>query len=388
MQITDSLTLDASGLKLTNDGYLVGDAKVSRAGNVQQYYGIELGLTGDDESKLFGVYRDPDVVFDEKSMLSLAGRPVTRGHPQSGVNADNWRELTVGQVGGTIKRDGEHVVAPMAIMDGAAVKEVMAGARGLSAGYTVDVEPSEGVAEDGTPYQFRQAGALRFNHVAYLPDNNPRAGNTRIGDERKPGREPNTKSEKGDLMSDALKTVVLGDKAVQVAITDVAAIEAFKVDAAAKLADAERAHAEAIAAKDAEIATKSEEIGTLKADLKKAQDAAPKPEDLDKMVADRAALVTVVKAIDAGIEPAGKTDADLRKAAVKAKLGDEMVQDASDAEIAGMFRAIAKDAADSDQFAAAVKDGVKTSATADKAANDAYAKMVADMQSAHRPAAN
>ena len=34
MIIKDSLTLDASGLAVTSDGYLVGEAKVSRAGNV------------------------------------------------------------------------------------------------------------------------------------------------------------------------------------------------------------------------------------------------------------------------------------------------------------------------------------------------------------------
>src|SRR5690606_12826085 len=151
MKISDSLTLDASGLTLTRDGYLVGEAKVSRAGNVQQYMGYELGLTGDESHKFFGVYRDPDVVFDEKSMMSLAGRPVTRGHPDVPVTSENWKDLAKGQVGGVIRRDGEHVVAPMAIMDADAAKEVLAGARSLSAGYTVEVVKDEGVAADGTP---------------------------------------------------------------------------------------------------------------------------------------------------------------------------------------------------------------------------------------------
>ena len=61
MQITDSLTLDAAGLKLTRDGFLIGEARVSRAGNVQQYLGSELGLTGDQASQMFGVYRDAAV---------------------------------------------------------------------------------------------------------------------------------------------------------------------------------------------------------------------------------------------------------------------------------------------------------------------------------------
>jgi uncharacterized protein len=370
MKITDSLTLDASGLNLTRDGYLVGEAKVSRAGNVQNYRGFELGMTGDEAGKVFGVYRDPDVVFDEASMMSLAGRPVTRGHPPAGVNADNWRALTVGQVGGIIRRDGEHVVAPMAIMDAGAVKEVMQGARSLSAGYTVDVIPDAGTAPDGTPYQFRQAGALRFNHVAYLPENNPRAGNTRIGDDASSGLEPIT-TEK-DVMSDTLKTVVLGDKAVQIAVADVAAIEAFKADAAKTLADAIAAHATAIAAKD-------EELGALKADLKKAQDALPKPSDLDRLVADRVALVTAARAIDKDIATDGVTDADIRKAAVAKKLGADMVKDASDAEITGMFKALCKDAKAADP----VRDALNTRDNASlSAATDAHKAMVTGLQDA------
>jgi len=97
--------------------------------------------------------------------------------------------------------------------------------------------------------------------------------------------------------------------------------------------------------------------------------------------------VTVVKAIDAKIDPTGKTDADLRKAAVSAKLGDEMVKDASDAEVAGMFKAIAKDIKAADP----VRDALRqphTASTPDQVVNDAYAKMVTDMQSAHLGKAN
>lgn len=160
MQIKDSLTLDASGLSRSADGYLVGSAKVARAFNVQQYLGREIGLTGDEASRVFGVYRDPDVVFDDASMASLAGRPVTRGHPPSGVSAQSWKDLAVGTMGGRVVRDGEHVVASMAIMDAAAADEVENGARALSAGYTVEIVKDEGIAPDGTPYQYRQSGCF------------------------------------------------------------------------------------------------------------------------------------------------------------------------------------------------------------------------------------
>lgn len=150
-------------------------------------------------------------------------------------------------------------------------------------------------------------------------------------------------------MSDSMKTVVLGDSAVQVSVTDVAAVEQFKADSAKAIADAKAAHKAAIDAKD-------EEIGTLKADLKAAKDAAVI--DVDALVAARSELVAKVKALDAKIDPTGKTDAELRKEAVAAKLGDEFVADSSEAEINGMFKALAKDAKTSDPVRNAFSAGI------------------------------
>ena len=370
MKISDSLTLDASGLSLTRDGYLIGDAKVSRAGNVQFYRGSEIGLTGDQASQPFGVYRDPNVVFDEKAMLSLAGRPVTRGHPPGGVTADNWKALTVGQMGGVIRRDGEHVVAPMAIMDATAAQEVANGARALSAGYTVDITADAGTAPDGTPYQYRQSGELRFNHVAYLPDNNPRAGNTRVGDDAQPGPiAPFTPDGKEIGMADTiLKTVVLGDQAVQVAAVDAQAIENFKTAAAKSLADAKADADRAIAAKDAALAAKDAEITALKGQV---MDAAA----LDKLVADRAALIGKAKVIAAGVVTDGKTAADIKRAAVIAKSGATMA-DKSEAYIDAMFDILA-DAKPADPAAKALGDAAKGSgAVLDREAIYAQSKAI------------
>lgn len=332
MIIHDHLVIDSTGLSRTKDGYLVGDGRIARAGNVQTYYGYEIGLTGDDYNKPFGVYRDPDMVFDREAMLSLAGRPITRGHPESGVTADNWAELAKGQVGGVIRKDGEHVVAPMAIMDAAAAAEVEAGAVSLSAGYSCQIVRDEGVAPDGTPYQFKQAGPLRFNHVAYLPDNNPRAGNTRMGD--KTGDAPITQEDKGASMSTV--NVVLGDKAVAVAAADAPAVEAFKADAAKKLDDAKAAYDDAIAAKDADLAKKDAEIDALKA---KVLDGAA----LDAAVAARGDLIAKARAIAPDVKTDGLSDADIRKAVVTAKLGDA-VKDKADAYIDARFDILAEDA--------------------------------------------
>ena len=147
-------------------------------------------------------------------------------------------------------------------------------------------------------------------------------------------------------------TVVLGDRAVQVAQADAPALESFK-DAVTKAAT------DAATASTAVIAAKDEEIGTLKADAKKLTDSALTPEKMTKMVADRVALETLVKSIAPTVESANVGDADLRKAAVASKYGDEMVKDASDAEITGMFKALAKDVKPVDAFADGVKGGLK-----------------------------
>ena len=165
-----------------------------------------------------------------------------------------------------------------------------------------------------------------------------------------------------------MKTVVLGDTAVQVALADAQAIEQFKRDSAQALKDAETKQAAVLAEKD-------EQIGKLKADLVKAQDAANI--DVDALVAARTDLLGKIKAIDASIETAGKSDAELRKAAVAAKLGDAMVKDASDAEINGMFKAIASTASGSTQVADAFKAGVKSIGDASAAMNDAQSAYVA-----------
>lgn len=316
INFSDSIDVDASGLKLTNDGFLVGIAKIARAGNVQYYFGSEIGLTGDDESKQFGVYRNPDTVFDKDSMISLSGRPVTRNHPNEPVSSANWKDLSKGYVGGTVARDGDFIVAPMAIMDADAVKEIMDGARGLSAGYTCSIVKDSGVTDSGERYDYTQEGPLRFNHVAYLPNNNPRAKGAKFGDD------------KGEIKVD-LKTVVLGDEAVSVEVKDAATVEKFK-DAFKKAVDD---HALAISSKD-------KEIGELTAKLKLAEDAAKI--DIDKLVAERSEFIAKIKKLDDSIDTSGKTEIELMRSVVGKKLGADLVKDASDDMIRGMFLSVAK----------------------------------------------
>lgn len=110
------------------------------------------------------------------------------------------------------------------------------------------------------------------------------------------------------------------------------------------------------------VQAKDNEIGELKVKLQKALDAVPTGAALDKMVADRTSLIADARALSKDLAFEGLSDSQIRKAAVAAVYGDDLVKDASDAEIAGMFRAATidsvKKSADPLQKALA-KDGVK-----------------------------
>ncbi|MCS0459525.1 DUF2213 domain-containing protein [Rhizobium favelukesii] len=362
MQLFDTVTLD--GIRRTQDGYLVADAKVARTG-IQLYTGREVdpdNKHGLRDKAIVKVYRPEEEVFAQDAMHSYAFRPVTDDHPSESVTADNWKSLAVGQTGNEVVRDGEFVRVPLVLMDKAIIAKVEGGKRELSMGYSTDLKFQDGVTPGGEQYDAIQT-TLRMNHLAVVSA--ARGGShLKIGDDAKGKRSMTTRT----LLVDGL-SVELADKDAQI-------VQRAMDGLNKQIADLQSAAGE----HKATIVQKDEEIGTLKADLKKAQDSALKPEDVDKLVADRSALVTTIKAIDAKIEVSGKSDVDLRRAAVTAKLGDEMVKDASDAEISGMFKAVAKDVKTADPFAAVVKDGLKPTDTSNS--TTAHASMVSDMATA------
>lgn len=353
MKFTDSVSIGS--VKELEDGYLVATARVARTG-VQHYLAAELGdvalKAGFAPSDVVRVLRPADQVFNADSLKSITRLPVTVDHPVEQVTADNWSKLAVGDVGDSYTKDGEWIVVNPMIKDSAGVQAAKSTHREISMGYTADIVP----LTDRSIADFEQQN-IRYNHLALVPKG--RAGEkARIGDSwgaapylaDEQGKSPtNPKKGASDM---ELKTVVLGDKAVQVAVGDLAAIEAFKSEMTKKLADSEAALTAAVAEKD-------EQIGTLKAELVKAQDAANI--DVDALVAARTELVAQVKAIDSAIEVAGKTDAALKKEAVAKKLGDAFVVNANDAEISGMFKALtAGVVAEKNPVADAIKGGVST----------------------------
>lgn len=352
MKFTDAVSHTGS-FKKTDDGYVV-QARVARGGNVQEYLGSEMGLP---DRPVVRVYRPEDAVFNKDAISSYARKPITIGHPAEDVTQDNWKDLAVGEIDRDVMRDGEFISVPLLFRDAKAVNMIKdGGARELSMGYSSNILFVDGVSPSGDPYDAIMTD-FRMNHVAVVDA--ARGGKElRIGDGANNwGAMPCSPTSNVKDSDMTLLTVVLGDKAAKVDPADAPIIEKFKEDAAKALTDAATASTAALAAKD-------EEIGTLKAEVKKLTDAAMTPEKMTKMVADRVALEGAVKAIAPKVECADVSDADLRKAAVAAVYGDEMVADTSEAEINGMFKALSKDAASKpkqkDTFADGIRDGLQS----------------------------
>lgn len=125
-----------------------------------------------------------------------------------------------------------------------------------------------------------------------------------------------------------MKTIMLDG--IPVNLGDAAAVEA----AIAKLQDTAAKAAVALDDAQSALATETGKVAALEKQLADAK-AELEPARLDQLVADRAALVTKVKAIAPDLVVDGKTDAEIRRAVVAAKLGDACPND--DAGVAGAF---------------------------------------------------
>lgn len=288
-------------VKRTKEGYVSAFARAVRSG-IQDYGAWEnehwLALAdavGKGPLDVVRVYRPPESVFSKDSLKSAVHIPITIGHPPVMVDSSNWAEYAVGETGSDIMRDGELVAFSLMLKDDKGTSAFDAGVVELSAGYTAELT----IADKGLDYDYVM-GPPDYNHLALVPKG--RAGSARIGDAQTWGAMPINLNDRKDSDLDMVKLMV-GDKAVQVAANDADIITTLVKD-----------HKTAIDAKDTEI-------GELKGKLATAE----------AKVLDDAAIA---KLVDAKVEAKTKRDA------VAAKFGDEAVKDASDAEIAGMFKVI------------------------------------------------
>lgn len=119
-------------------------------------------------------FRPPEEVFREDSLATLRMAPLTIGHVAM-VTPENYSELAKGNVGESVRKDGDFVATDAYVNVGDALARIDAGELSeVSAGYQVDYDPTPGVW-NGQRYDGVQRN-IRYNHVALLPSGGGRAG--------------------------------------------------------------------------------------------------------------------------------------------------------------------------------------------------------------------
>jgi len=145
---------------------------------VQQYNGVEVGM---DEYGIVDVVREPEDVFDEDSLASMDGKPITLYHPDEMVTSENFKKYAVGFIK-NVHRQNDYIVGDLVINDMEAIEKVVSGEiKDLSLGYQAKLVPTG----DG---RLKQKNIV-INHLAIVPEG--RAEFARIVDE-------NTIKQKGE----------------------------------------------------------------------------------------------------------------------------------------------------------------------------------------------
>lgn len=160
----------------TTEGYLVcKDCIIARTGK-QTYLKAEIGREDGSDEEYIDIDRKPEQVFDEKTMASFEGKPLTIEHPEESVSPQNYKELSVGNVHNIHKGDfeGQDVMyADITVYDEEAINLIESGEmEELSCGYDCDI------TEGPNPEQIN----IRGNHVALCEQG--RAGIARIQDSK------------------------------------------------------------------------------------------------------------------------------------------------------------------------------------------------------------
>lgn len=161
----------------TPEGYLICyDCILARTGK-QTYLQSELYGITEGEDRYIDVDRKADQVFNEKTMASFEGKPLTIEHPDVSVSPENYKELSVGNVHnihrGTF--DGNDVMyGDITVYDAEAIALIESGEMTeLSCGYDCDI------TDGPNPEQIN----IRGNHIALCEQG--RAGIARIQDSKK-----------------------------------------------------------------------------------------------------------------------------------------------------------------------------------------------------------
>lgn len=301
VQRYDSYLLVAGAVK-TPEGYLLDSPIVARTG-IYTY--------ANPDGSVRREYRPPEEVFAEDALASFKGKPITVLHPKNGrVTADTARRLTIGTImSPAYRKDDTNLACDIIIHTPQEIKDY----RELSVGYTVELEETPGVTENGETYDAVQH-LIRCNHLAVVPS--ARAG----------------RKARLNLDGDEVLESEVSNNMVKIRIDtnefEVEQAVANHVTALTAKVDAADAKASAAEVKFEQAST---ELGTVKTD------AAEAHKKLDAMTAERDALQTKLDAATTEKEEAVKQAVEVAQKEVKERIDlEDVAQKAKVEKIDGM----------------------------------------------------
>jgi len=302
----------------TPEGYLVcQDVAITRVGELQYLPG-EMPSIARGDNDIIVVERSEADVFDEDTIRSFEGKPITVHHPKQFVGPHNHRELSVGSLNNVRRGTGDmagKLVTDFLITDSTAIGKVeRRELREVSCGYEAEYIQIK-------PGRARQTD-IRGNHVALVPRG--RAGPECAIFDSAPKEIP---------MTAKAKLLALFSKAVDAMPDDgdEETVDGLKAKLAKFQKDKEDADKKATDAQA--VADKAT------ADLKKVNDElATANADKAKLTTD---LATVTAEVTALKKPAGKTTNDAAIVAKAEILAPGIAADTQDIQVAALKTAYA-----------------------------------------------
>lgn len=342
MYFADALTLDAP--RPLPGGYVAVRAKAARTG-VYDYLASEPSIADALPSghsfkptDVVKVLRDENTVFDQRSVHSFIGKPITDNHPSVAVTADNHRQLARGTIMGAKWEEGGYLAFDLLLTDAEAIAKVNGGKRELSNGYSAELEFGDFTAPDGTKCHARQKSIVG-NHVALV-------------DRGRAGSECAIKD--GFAVCDALPSNILDsltktEKPVKTMLIDGLTVDVSNADTAEAtiktLIAARDAASAKVAGLETQVATLATDKATLEGKVKELTDAKPTPAQLRDAAKAYSAVVEKAKAHGVAVTDTMDEQA-IVKATVLKHLGDaaESAKEWTDAQFASSFAVLTKDA--------------------------------------------
>jgi len=302
------------------DGSLRADAAITRTG-VFDYRNADGSLRRE--------YRPDSEVFAPESLESFAGVPVTDDHPPALLTSKTAKKYACGATGDTVRKDGTHVNATLAVFDAATIAKMEAGKVYVSCGYECDLDETPGVSPEGERYDAVQRN-IRGNHVAIV--HSPRAGaSARVRLDGAAEMTPTPDEDTTVEEIEKLKAEVATEKARADAAEGATAAAVARADAAEKLA------------KDNELALATAESAAVAATAR--ADAAEKArtdaaEGATAAIAARVELMTSARAVlGPEFKMDGLSDRAIKCAVVKAVEKVDLVATRSDDYVTARYDA-------------------------------------------------